>query len=83
MCCMTPSPAPGAGVGHETDHGGGEDKASVEGRRTDSLLDVLRRRYAEGEISRDQLDEMKRVLELSDDRAVEAGGSAWATPHHG
>jgi hypothetical protein len=26
---------------------------------------------------------MKRVLELSDDRAVEAGGNAWATSHHG
>ena len=74
MCCM---------MGHTMDHAEGTPKSSVEGGRQDSLLDVLRRRYAAGEISRDQLEEMKRVLELSDDRAVDAGGNPWAASHHG
>ena len=72
MCCM---------MGHGMDHGAAT--ASAGAAPPESLLEVLRRRYALGEISRDQLEEMKRVLELSDDRAVEAGGNPWAASHHG
>lgn len=36
-----------------------------------SLLDIVRRRYASGEISREQFEEMKRVLGLPDSPARE------------
>ena len=42
----------------------------------ESLLDVLRRRYALGEINLDQFQEMQRVLGLS-------GSPAAATADHG
>jgi uncharacterized membrane protein len=43
--------------------------------REESLLDILRRRYASGEISREQFEEMKRVLNVSPaDPVVDAGG---------
>ena len=56
MCCMT---------GHEMGHGEHREGSAKGIDRADSLLDLLRRRYAQGEISRDQFQEMKRVLGLS------------------
>jgi len=74
MCCM---------MGHGMDHGGEMHGSAVEGGQRDSLLDVLRRRYAAGEISRDQ---MRAVLGLSDGKAVAAAagsGNPWEAEHHG
>jgi DNA-binding GntR family transcriptional regulator len=53
---------------------------------SESLLDVLRRRYALGEITQAQLDEMRQVLGLSEGKAVgtAAGRSnPWEVEHHG
>lgn len=86
MCCMTPAPASGAGVSHGMDHGGEMERSAGEGGQRDSLLDVLRRRYAVGELSRDQLEEMKAVLGLSDGKpvgAAAAGSNPWEAEHHG
>lgn len=44
--------------------------ASQEG----SLLDILRRRYALGEISQEQLDEMKQVLGIEAESAARPAG---------
>ena len=77
MCCM---------MGHEMDHDGEMHGSAVEGGQRDSLLDVLRRRYATGEISRDQLEEMQTTLGLSDGKAVAAAagsGNPWEAEHHG
>lgn len=77
MCCM---------MGHGMDRGGEMHRSAVEGGQRDSLLDVLRRRYAAGEISRDQLEEMKAVLGLSDGKAVgsaEGNSNPWEVEHHG
>jgi len=75
MCCM---------MGHGMDHGEEMHGSAVDGGQRDSLLDVLRRRYAAGEISRDQLEEMKATLGLSDGKAVAAAGSGnpWEAEHH-
>jgi hypothetical protein len=64
------------------DHGGETQKTAGEG---ESLVDVLQRRYALGEITQGQLDEMKAVLGLSDGKAVgAAAGSSnlWEPEHH-
>ena len=45
------------------------------GREALSLLDILKRRYALGEINREQFEEMKRVL------GVSASGSAEHANH--
>ncbi|MCJ7513887.1 MAG: hypothetical protein MUO23_13090 [Anaerolineales bacterium] len=61
-------------------------KPAVEGGQQVSLLDVLRRRCAAGEISRDQLEEMKAVLCFTDGKAVRAGAgnsNPWEAEHHG
>jgi uncharacterized membrane protein len=44
---------------------------------TESLLDILKRRYAQGEITQEQFEEMKRVLGLEGEpsTAVQAPGS--------
>jgi len=77
MCCM---------MGHGMDHGKEMHGSAVDGGQRDSLLDVLRRRYAAGEISRDQLEEMRAVLGLSDGKAVAAAAGSsnpWEAEHHG
>lgn len=77
MCCM---------MGHAMDHGGEMPRSSVEGGQPESLLDLLRRRYAAGEISRDQLEEMQATLGLSDGKAVAAAagsGNPWEAEHRG
>ena len=76
MCCMT---------SHGMDHGGETGRSTTEGGGRESLLDVLQRRYALGEITQTQLDEMKAVLGLSDGKAVgAAAGSSnpWEPEHH-
>jgi len=75
MCCM---------MGHGMDHGA--TTASAGGAPSESLLGVLRRRYALGEISRDQLEEMKATLGLSGGKAVAAAAGSdnpWEAEHHG
>jgi len=75
MCCMM--------MGHRMDHDTETHSSTEPVRQTETLVDVLRRRYALGEISSEQMEEMKRVLGLTADSAVEAGGNAWETSHHG
>ena len=77
MCCM---------MGHGMDHGGETQRSSVEAGQQDSLVEVLRRRYAAGEISRDQLVEMQATLGLSGGKAVAAAAGSsnpWEGEHHG
>jgi len=77
MCCM---------MSHGMNHGGEMEGSAGEGGPREPLLAVLQRRYALGEITRDQLEEMKTVLGLSDGKAVGAAagrGNAWETEHHG
>ncbi len=57
MCCMM--------MGHQMDHDAETHNSAQPSQQTETLLEVLRRRYAMGEISRDQFQEMKRVLGLS------------------
>lgn len=52
---------------HDTGHGEHDQQSAQVGRaQNESLLDILKRRYAQGEITREQFEEMKRVLSLSD-----------------
>jgi uncharacterized membrane protein len=76
MCCM---------MGHEMSHEHDTATRRDAGEPPETLLDVLQRRYALGEISRDQLEEMKRVLGLGAGSAAGApvGASAWESGHHG
>lgn len=70
MCCMM-----GHGAGHGHDHGQAGDQAAQP-----PLLEILRRRYAAGEITRAQFEEMKATLGLSQaDRAAPVAGHdhAW------
>lgn len=54
MCCM---------MMHAMDHSAHASSVSVAGGpQEESLNDILRRRYALGEISREQFEEMKQVL---------------------
>jgi uncharacterized membrane protein len=65
MCCMM------HGMDH-SEHG----QSAPSAPQAESLLDILKRRYALGEIGQPQFEEMKRVLRLPDEAAVEmpAGG---------
>ncbi len=77
MCCM---------MDHGMNHGEEMKKPAGEGGEHEPLLDVLRRRYAMGEITQDQLEEMKAVLGLTGGKAVGvAGGTSnpWEGGHHG
>jgi hypothetical protein len=68
------------------DHAGQAEGSAVEGGQRDSLLEVLQRRYALGEITQDQLEAMKATLGLSDKKAVAAPAgrsNPWETEHHG
>lgn len=76
MCCM---------MGHGMDHGDRVEKPAAEQGQQDSLIEILRRRYALGEITQEQLEKMKAVLGLSDGEAVGAtAGSrnSWEAGHH-
>ncbi len=70
MCCMM----------HGMDHSehNAQPGAKEAPRQNESLLDILERRYAVGEINRAQLEEMKGVLGLTD-----AGPAAAASGEHG
>ncbi len=63
MCCMM----------HGMDHSGQDDHEGHGARNQEgSLLDILRRRFAQGEISQEQYRSMLTVLGLSDERSVES-----------
>jgi uncharacterized membrane protein len=52
---------------HAMDHSGQDAHAVPSGVRHaegESLLDILKRRYALGEINREQFEEMRRVLNM-------------------
>ena len=57
---------------HAMDHSG-HDAHSTPATTppSESLLDILKRRYALGEINREQFEEMKRVLGVTDSSSVE------------
>jgi uncharacterized membrane protein len=63
-------------MGHTMDHSGHGTHAEA-APQSESLLDILRRRYALGEITRVQFEEMKQVLGVTQGTEVEAG-----TTHH-
>lgn len=61
MCCM---------MMHAMDHSAHASSTTVAGGpQEESLHDILRRRYALGEISREQYEEMKQVLGATPDNA--------------
>jgi hypothetical protein len=73
-------------MSHGMEHGGKTEGPAGELGERESLLDVLRRRYALGEITQDQLEEMKAVLGLSHGKAVGAASgrsNPWEAEHHG
>jgi len=57
MCCM---------MSHQMEHGPEAMAPWGGGAQSESPLEILRRRYALGEITHDQLEEMRAVLGLSD-----------------
>lgn len=71
MMCMAHMAMPGVHGDHE-----GQTPAQLATSQAGSLLDILKRRYALGEINQAQFEEMKRVLGLSD-------GAAQPTPSGG
>lgn len=69
MCCM---------MMHDMDHSGHTAQTAQTGAsQSEPLLDILKRRYALGEITREQFEEMKHVLGVTD-----APYSAAATAEH-
>jgi len=63
-------------MGHNMDHSGHGTHAEA-APHSESLLDILRRRYALGEITRVQFEEMKQVLGVTQGAGAEAD-----TAHH-
>jgi uncharacterized membrane protein len=53
-------------MSHQVEHGPESMASSGGGAQSESPLEILRRRYALGEITQDQLEEMRAVLGLSD-----------------
>ncbi len=65
MCCM---------MMHAMDHTAHTGPTTVTGGpQEEALHDILRRRYALGEISRDQLEEMRQVLGVTPESAGTSG----------
>jgi uncharacterized membrane protein len=52
-------------MNHQMDHETQSHTSAEPRQQSETLLDVLQRRYAMGEISRDQFQEMKSILGLS------------------
>ncbi len=61
---------------HGMEHSGHNQVAQTDLPRNESLLDILKRRYAQGEITREQFEEMKRVLGVSDGIPMMAGNES-------
>ncbi len=60
---------------HMMDHSGHDAHAApTAAAQGESLLDILKRRYAFGEITREQFEEMKKTLGVSD--AISTNGHA-------
>ncbi len=59
---------------HAMDHSAHGDSTETGGSQNEPLHDILRRRYALGEISREQFEEMKRVLGVTSDSAGASSG---------
>ena len=57
-------------MGHGMDHQGHTAPTAQAGSQPEPLLEILRRRYALGEIDQDQFAEMKRVLGVEESRAL-------------
>lgn len=72
MCCMMMHAMNQSGHNAPT--------APVSAPQSGSLLDILKRRYALGEITREQFEEMKRTLGVSDASTPAALGAEHA--HH-
>ena len=53
-------------MGHSMDHTAHPNPAAQAGSRDESLLHILKRRFAMGEIDQSQLAEMKRVLGIEE-----------------
>ena len=71
MCCV---------MMHEMDHSGHAAQTVQPGASQDeSLLDILKRRYALGEITREQFEDMRRALGMSDATQV---ASTRENAHH-
>ncbi len=67
MCCMM----------HLMGHSQHSERAHPSSSSQEaSLLDILKRRYALGEITREQFEEMKRVLGLEEEAQQPQGGHA-------
>jgi len=65
MCCM---------MMHAMDHTAHSSPTTATGgQQEESLHDILRRRYALGEISREQFEEMKQVLGVTPEGASTSG----------
>lgn len=59
---------------HAMDHSAHSAPTAAGGPLGESPLDILRRRCALGEISRDQFEEMKQVLGVATESAGSSGG---------
>lgn len=67
-------------MGHTMDHTAHANPTAQAGSQEASLLDILKRRYALGEIDQDQFAEMKRVLGVEESQS----SPSRPTPHgHG
>jgi uncharacterized membrane protein len=74
MCCM---------MMHAMNHTAHTSPTTAtSGPQEESLHDILRRRYALGEISREQFEEMKQVLGVTPE-SVGASGTGHAHPMSG
>ena len=74
MCCMG---------GHQEGHDPSSRATTGDDVSSEPLLEILRRRFAQGEISREQLEDMKAVLGLAGETAATGTSNAWASPHDG